>query len=211
MKITKMRVNVIRTDSSDTIETSETKESTEIIYQIEEGANNISNYTYKINHDDYDDDDYNYILSRFKSLIVIISIPPVPILDIYYAYKYSDFLNKFAYNINISIQNCLLVSALLSCFSILIVLPTIVLILSNNNNNNCYKINKPFFTIWVYIISIIFTTIWYFIQTSILIGICSNQDTYGYDYNLSTYLIVTTAFKLSFGVAINNIILCKRL
>jgi hypothetical protein len=202
-----MRIEVIRNDTSSTIETEIT------IFQdfrLEEGIyetypNIVENVNTEINF-------YEILLIKiFIYKIIATLLPPIPFLDIYYAYKYESVLDKYSNNVNISIKDCLLFSGFLSSFIILFILPVLVLMLVSNNFYKKIKpIFEPFFIICVYIIPILFMTIWYLIQIIILIGIGFTHDTYGYDYTIITYLILTSIVKLAFGFFV-NLNLCKRL
>jgi hypothetical protein len=91
----------------------------------------------------------------------------------------------------------------MTCFTIIFVLPTIILILTNVK---FCKINKSFIILYVCFITMIFTTIWYLIQGIILIEIALYGDTSGFDSTLTLYLIFTSVLKLGFGISANIIL-----
>jgi len=196
-----MRVDIIHNDdTSSASDTDIESEYTTIeVYQIPNEISESYIHTIYIEYDEIN------IIRFLKFVILIVTIPPIPILDIYYAYKYEIYLDKFAFNINVSIKNCLLISGIISCIMVSFVLPSLFLL----SSKRIIKKIIPCIITCIYIISILFITIWYFIQVLVLLGIGLNHNIYGSDYTIVTYLIITSILKLAFAISGNYILYFK--
>jgi len=204
-----MRVNAINNQNGyieSDIESRDTSQSTIIeVYEIENSIpdtsvciENCENYIYT--------DEYKQVSKILFYCMFGVIIPPIPFLDIYYAYKYEDMLNKYAYNIDINIQNCLLVSGF---FSYIIIKIIIFILIINFVNKTFLKKNEVFYTTFIivgYLIISLFMISWYLIESIILIGTALNDKTHGFDSNLATYLIITPIIKLAVSVSANIIL-----